>query len=85
MALLGDDDFREAINPAHILLPLMISLDNLDIVIILRRLGLLARDIIILALDEEDNVGVLLDRAGFTKVGQLRTLILALFDRAGEL
>ena len=46
---------------------------------------LLGREIIILAVDEEHDVGVLLDRARFAQVRQLRPLVLALLDRAAQL
>jgi hypothetical protein len=46
---------------------------------------LLGGEVIILAVDEQHNVGVLLDRAGLAKVGQLRALVLALLDGAAEL
>ena len=46
---------------------------------------LLGGEIIILAVDEEHDVGVLLDRARFPEVRQLRPLVLALLDRAAEL
>ena len=47
--------------------------------------GLDGLEIIILAIDEEHDVGVLLDRARFPEVRQLRPLVLALLDRAAEL
>ena len=49
----------------------------------LLRLGALV--VVLLAVDEHDDVGVLLDRAGFAQVGELRPLVLALLDRAREL
>src|SRR5690606_22632701 len=49
----------------------------------LLRLGALV--IILLAINEHDDVGVLLDRAGLAQVGELRPLVLALFDGAREL
>src|SRR3954469_24691319 len=85
VALLGDDHFGQAVNPAHVLLPLLIGFDDLDIVVVLGGLGLARGDIIILAIDEEYDVGVLLDRAGFPEVGKLRALVLALLDGAAEL
>src|SRR3546814_9708839 len=42
-------------------------------------------DLIILAEHEQHHVGVLLDRPRFTKVGKLRSLVLAAFDLAAEL
>src|SRR3546814_5156115 len=60
-------------------------LEDLGVVALDRPFGLARCDIIFLAIDEEDDVGVLLDRAGFAKVGELRPLVLALLDRAAEL
>src|SRR3546814_16992323 len=58
---------------------------DLDIGALDRALGLARGDIIILAEHEEHHVGVLLDRARFTKVGKLRTFVIAAFDRTAEL
>ena len=44
-----------------------------------------AFQIVLLAEHEHDHVGVLFDGARFTKIGQLRALVFALFDLAGEL
>ncbi len=41
--------------------------------------------VVVVAVDEHHHVGVLLDRAGFAEVRELRPLVLALLDRAGEL
>ncbi len=60
-------------------------LEDLGAVALDRALGLLRRDVIILAVDEHDDVGVLLDRARFAQIRQLRALVLALLDRAAEL
>ena len=48
------------------------------------RVGLLAV-VVLVAVDEEDEVGVLLDRAGLAEVGEDRALVLALLDGAREL
>ena len=48
-------------------------------------LGLLVLQVIFLAVDEQHDVGVLLDRAGFAQVGELRPLVVAVLDLAGEL
>src|SRR3546814_9590672 len=45
----------------------------------------LALNVILVAVDEHDDVGVLLDRAGLAQVGELRALVLALLDGAREL
>ena len=41
--------------------------------------------VVLVAVDEEDEVGVLLDRAGLAQVGEDRPLVLALLDGAREL
>ena len=48
-----------------------------------RRLG--PFEVIFFAVDEHDDVGVLLDRARFAEVGELWALVLALLDLAGQL
>ena len=47
--------------------------------------GLLAGEIIFLAVDEQHHVGVLLDRARLAQVGELRALVVAVLDLAREL
>ena len=47
--------------------------------------GFSALDVVFLAVHEHDNVGILLDRARFTQVGELRALVLAVLDLAREL
>jgi hypothetical protein len=39
-------------------------------------------EVIFLAIDEQDNVGVLLDRPRFAKIRELRPLVVALFNLA---
>src|SRR4051812_27427234 len=85
VALLGDDQFCKAVDPLHVARPFAMAVEDLGIVALHRLLGLARRDIIFLAEDEEDDIGVLLDRAGFAKIGKLRPLVLALLDRAAEL
>ena len=46
--------------------------------------GLLAV-VVLVAVDEGDQIGVLLDRPGLAQVGEDRPLVVALLDRAGEL
>src|SRR5215510_3659977 len=48
------------------------------------RLGLL-RVVVLVAVDEADEVGVLLDRARLAQVGEDRALVVALLDRTREL
>src|SRR5262245_42514181 len=48
-----------------------------------RRLG--ASEVVLLAVDEHDDVGVLLDRTRFAQVGELWPLVLALLDGAAQL
>ena len=54
------------------------SSNTFDVVAFDRALGLLRRDVIILAIDEQHDVGVLLDRSRFAQIRQLRALVLAL-------
>ena len=77
VALLADDHFGAAVHLLHLLLPREV----------LGRafLGLLVLEVVLLAIDEEHHVGVLLDRAGFAQVGELRMLVVALFDLTAEL
>ncbi len=77
VALLADDDFGDAGDLVHLVLPFLM----------LGGVGarLLAGEVIFLAVDEEHHVGVLLDRAGFAQVGQLRALVVAVFDLARKL
>ena len=63
------------VTSVHLLLPLLVLFG------VLARLSPL--DIIFLAEDEQHHVGVLLDRAGFAQIRELRTFVLALFDLAG--
>jgi hypothetical protein len=84
VALLGDDQFGDAEDALHFLPPLFIFLGRFRIVVG-AMLGLARGDVIVLAEDEPDHVGVLLDRARFAQVRQLRALVLALFDRTAEL
>src|SRR3546814_20162017 len=84
-SLLGDDQLGEAVGTLHVAGPGLMRLEDLGVVALDRPFGLARCDIIFLAIDEEDDVGVLLDRAGFAKVGELRPLVLALHDRAAEL
>ena len=84
VALLGNDHFGLAVRRA--------PYSSLPLVVFRELIGLarhwhvgLAPQIIILAVDEEDDVGVLLDRARFAQVRELRPLVLALLDRAAEL
>ncbi len=45
----------------------------------------LLRVVVLVAVDEHDQVGVLLDRAGLAQVGEDRPLVVPLLDGAGEL
>src|SRR3546814_8980590 len=68
-----DDDFGEAEYALHFGRPFLVLRVDLDIVALDRALGLARGDIIILAEHEEHHVGVLLDRARFTKVDRKST------------
>src|SRR5215218_8323060 len=84
VALLGDDHFRLAGRRGVFGVPLLVFCQLLGLVG-RRHVGLDRLEVIILAIDEEHDVGVLLDRAGFTKIGELRPFVLALLDRTAEL
>src|SRR6202790_539941 len=77
VALLADDHFGLAVHQRHVQLPFLIFRRA--------RAGFLVRQIIFLAEHEHHHVGVLLDRAGFTQVGQLRALVFAALDLARQL
>ena len=77
MALFADDDLGQIVDLVQFLLPAQM-LGGAGA-------GLGAAEIVGLAIHEHDGVGVLLDRAGFAKVGKLRALIFALFDLTREL
>ena len=78
MALFGDDQFGQAVNLFHAFLPFCIG----GFIVGRRLFGYF---VIILAVDEPDHIGVLLDRAGFAQIGELRAFIFALFNRAAKL
>ena len=75
--LLADDDFGLAMHQLHVELPFFIF----------RRAGprLLVSQIVLFPEHEQDDVGVLFDRAGFSQIGQLRTLVVAAFDLTRQL
>ena len=77
MALLGDDDVALAACLVQGLLPLQMLVRS--------GLGLAIGEIIFVAIDEEDDVGVLLDRARFAQIGELGALVLAIFHLTREL
>src|SRR5260221_13692246 len=85
MALLGDDDFGEPGDALDILRPAVAAVVELVVGLVrpAHRLG--TADIVFLAEDEHDDVGVLFDRARFAEVGQHWPLVLAVLDRAREL
>src|SRR5690242_13730545 len=85
VALLGDDQFGEAIDALHVARPFGVILEDLGIVALNRTLRLLGGGIIILTIDEPHHIRVLFDRARFAQVGKLRPLVLALLDRTAEL
>src|SRR5882724_13264907 len=76
VALLGDEDVGGVANLLAVFLPALDAFVELfdRLVLALLRFGALV--IVLLAIDEHDDVGVLLDRAGFSQVGELRPLVL---------
>ena len=77
VALLADDHLGDAVDLLHLVLPLEVLLGA--------GLRLLVLEVVLLAIDEQHHVGVLLDRAGFAQVGELRALVVAVLDLAREL
>ncbi|GCC49577.1 hypothetical protein chiPu_0033706, partial [Chiloscyllium punctatum] len=77
VALLADDDFGLAMGQFQLHLPFFV----------LGGAGarLLVGEVVFLAIHEHHDVGVLLDRAGFTQVGKLGALVVAVFDLSREL
>src|SRR5512138_769399 len=85
VALLGDDDLGLAVGALAALLPALQALVELVVVLAVALRGLGALGVVLLTVDEHDDVGVLLDRAGLAQVGELRALVLALLHGAREL
>src|SRR5262249_55988821 len=77
MALLADDHLGLARHSHHLRLPIAELRCSLA--------RLLPLDIVFLTEHEHDNVGVLLDRARFTQIRELRPLVLALLHLTREL
>ncbi|MDF2782518.1 MAG: hypothetical protein K0S96_2323 [Geminicoccaceae bacterium] len=85
VALLGDVEIGDAAAVLVALPPLAVLLVVLLVALTGARLGLGALQVVLVAVDEHHHVGVLLDRAGFAQIRELRPLVLALLDRAREL
>src|SRR5690349_16809515 len=85
VALLGDEHFRRAMHLLEPRLPILIPQIVALIALFWAARRLAAREIIFLAEDEHHHVGVLLDRARFTQVGEHRPLVVALLDGARQL
>ncbi len=85
MALLRDDELGLVMGLLHVLLPLLQRLLVLLRIVEVHVLRLALLQVVLVAVDEHDRVGVLLDRAGFAKIRKLRPLILPVLDLAGEL
>src|SRR3546814_748319 len=85
VALLGDIHLGHVVHLLAALLPAIVALEEFLLALVgaLRRLAALV--VVLLAIDEHDHVGVLLDGAGFTQVGKLWPLVLTLLDRARKL
>ena len=77
MALLGDDHFSLAAGIIHFALPLH--------VLVGAGLRFLVLEVIFLAIHEQHHVRVLLDRARFTEIGELRAFVVSTFDLTREL
>jgi len=80
VTLLGDNDLGlvlGGLQPRHESVVLGVEL-FLGLAGVALRIRLV--QVILLAIDEQHNIGVLLDRPGLTQVRQVRALVLALFD-----
>src|SRR5947209_14117404 len=77
MPLFADDHFGAAMRALHFALPVQKFFRAFA--------RFLVGEIIFLAEDKENHVRVLLDRAGFTQIRELRTLVIARLDLAREL
>ena len=78
MALLADDDLGQVMDLSHLRLPIFVFLGA-------RLLRLQAPEVILMAVNEGDHVGVLFDGPRFAQVGELGPLVVALLDGAAEL
>jgi hypothetical protein len=85
VALLGDDQFGHAFHALEFGQPFGMIVKHLGVIAFHRPLGLARHHIIFLAEHEQHNVRVLLDRARFAKVRELRALVFSAFDSAAEL
>src|SRR5712671_3260652 len=85
VALLGDEHFTGAAHFGQPLVPMFVALVELVVALLGPPHWLAAAQIVFLAEDEHDHVGVLLDRAGFAQVGELRALVVAVLDGTREL
>src|SRR5579864_808873 len=85
VALLRDNYLREPLSRGASLLPLLMLVVEFLIVFTCLRGGFRAPKIVFLTKDKHDDVGILLDRAGFAQIGQLRAFVLALLNRARQL
>src|SRR5579872_3209926 len=77
VALLADYHLGLAVHERHVQLPFFVFGRA--------RAGLLVGEIILLAKHEHHDVRVLLDRTGFAKIGQLRALVVTVFDLTRQL
>src|ERR1043166_1286726 len=85
VALLGDVDFGHVMHGVAAFQAVRVAGGEFLRRLVVALLGLVALVVVLLAEDEHHHIGVLLDRARFTQIGQLRALVVALFHRAREL
>ncbi len=85
VALLGDDNFGDVAHLFQSFFAALLPLEKFVVTFVLVLGRASALQIIFLAEDKHDHVGVLLDGARFTKVGQHGSFVLALLDGARKL
>src|SRR5690606_26435734 len=75
VTLLGDDDFGLSAHLVHLRFPAEVFVGA--------RLRFLVLKVVLFTVDEKHHVRILLDRSRFTKVGELRTLVVTRFHLTG--
>src|SRR5690606_8612332 len=85
VALFRNNDFCQPVDFLATLFPALIALVELFVRLILAPGRLRTFEVVLLAIDKQDHVRVLFDGAGFPQIGQLRALVLTLFDLTTEL
>src|SRR5512134_2765427 len=85
MTLLADDGFGDIMYLFAVLLPFCITVVKPLVAFVGALCRHLAFVIVLLAIHEHDDVGVLFDGSRFAQIGKLRSFVLALFDCTRQL